>query len=199
MTSLLIHIKHRCPLIWRATESVNGALFALRYPKFDLRAREILCGHSSDGFEFSVVETEDIGPLSAFLNAVPASRLDFFAPHPFDEASLMRLHRNPGFMMMKITRDGAVAGYFFLRCFFIGKAFHGLIVDEKYSGRGLGREMWALSSKICVAGGIRMYATVSEYNVASLISAEKGTDVTVRGRLDNGYIMIECKSRTENA
>ncbi|MCH5328455.1 MAG: hypothetical protein J1E02_05500 [Coprobacter sp.] len=198
MMTLLLFIKHRCPGIWRLVERANGHLFALRYPHVGQAVSEVLpC--SCDEFEFSTVTADDIAPLSAFLNRQPAERLEYFAPHPFDAKTLTRLHRNRAFILMKITHrpDGTLAGYFFLRCFFVGKAFHGLIADSRFSGRGLGKAMWALSAQICRRAGLRMQATVSEHNPASLNSARKATEVTLIGKLSGGYLRIECKTRKD--
>lgn len=200
MTSLLIHIKHRCPLIWRAVERVNGLLFALRFGPMDDVVREVLgtcC--TQDGYRFSSVESDDIPSLSAFLGSLPPQRLEHFNPHAFDVKTLRRLHRNPAFVMMKITHvsDCRLAGYFFLRCFFVGKAFHGLVVAESCAGRGLGTRMWALSSRICARKGLRMFATVSQDNAASLLSARRGTQVRVAEQLADGYLLIECKNREQ--
>lgn len=195
MTSLLIFIKHRFPWVWRCVERLNGWLFGLRCPDFDNTVAEELKGYVSDAFDFSPVAKEDVEALSSFLNGLPAAGLGHFDPHGFDCDTLGRLLENRAFAMMKVTArsDGAMAGYFFLRCFFIGRAFHGLAVGERFRGRGIGRSMWALSSRICSRCGLRMFATVSKHNAASLTSAGKGTEMTVVGELANDYLLIECK------
>ena len=197
MTSLLIFIKHRCPWIWRMVERVNGHLFALRCPEFGETVAGVLDGFALDGFRFSTVSEGDIVPLSEFLKGQPAERLEHFDPHGFDCATLHRLHENPAFAMMKIadSRDGRIVGYFFLRCFFVGRAFHGLVADSGCAGRGLGAAMWSVSARICAQSGLRMLATVSERNAASLASARRGSEVTVVERLADGYVLIECKPK----
>lgn len=173
---------------------MNGVLFALLRPHFGRRAAGVLSGYEGGEFRFSPVAEQDIERLSRFLTSQPAERMRYFNPHGFDTATLRRLHRNPAFVMMKAENgDGTLAGYFFLRCFFTGKAFHGLAASEQVRGCGLGRQMWYLSSKICAAGGVRMLATVSEQNVPSLVSARQGTHVTVVERLFGNYLLIECK------
>lgn len=198
MTSLLIYIKHRFPWIWNAVEWINGRLFTLLYPKLAECVDEVLGECRCDKVEFSAVTSDDIAALSEFRHSQRYEYLSYFDPHPFDAATLTRLLGNRSFAMMKITSrtDGHIVGYFFLRCFFIGKAFHGLIVDERCTNRGLGTAMWALSSRICSKLGLRMFATVSERNAASLTSARNATEVEVAGRLSNGYLLIECKPKT---
>lgn len=200
MTSALISIKRRCPLVWRAVERVNGWLFSLRFPDFGRIMADVLKNFRSDDFIFSPVAEEDIPALSDFLCGQPAERTEYFKPHDFDAETLTRMYRGGAFGMMKITEKagGRFAGYFFLRCFFIGRAFHGLIAAECFAGRGLGTAMWALSSKICSLCGLRMFATVSEKNAASLVSARKATDVTVVEKLADGYLLVECKPLCDN-
>ena len=95
---------------------------------------------------------------------------------------------------MKITDRSSdrLVGYFFLRCFFIGKAFHGLITDREFVNQGLGTSMWKISMEICRQLGIRMYATISIFNLPSLKSASNATKVRVVERLENDFILIEC-------
>lgn len=197
MTSLLIFIKHRFPWIWRAVEAVNSRLFAWRYPRFGSVVAAATAEFVTADFAFSPVTAEETEELSSFLSSQPAERTVWFNPHRFDAGTLRRLQSDPAFAMMKMTRraDGTLAGYLFLRCFFTGKAFHGLIADASCSGRGAGRAMWSLSARICSRAGLRMLATVSERNAASLTSACQGTDVTIAERLSGGYLLIECKPR----
>ena len=199
MTSLLISIKHRCPRIWQAVELVNGWLFAWRCPGFGHAAAEVMAEYDCGEFGFAPVVAEDIPALSEFLNRQPAESREHFDPHGFDAETLTRLLRNPAFVMMKaVCRDGgSLVGYFFLRCFFIGRAFHGLIVDRSYTNCGLGTSMWAVSSQICYRCGLRMFATVSRHNAASLASARRGTQVTVTEELAGGYLLVECKPKND--
>lgn len=199
MTSLLISIKHRFPLVWRAVERVNGLLFALRFRDFDRHVGEVLDSQCGGAFDFLRAGADDAVRLSEFLRSQSAARLEYFNPHPFDAETLRRLGANRAFRMMKVVdrTDGEIAGYFFLRCFFVGKAFHGLIVDARHEGRGIGSAMWALSAEICRRAGLRMFATVAEHNLPSLASARRGTEVEVVERLANEYLLIECKPRTE--
>lgn len=196
IASLLIRIKHRCPWIWRAVERLNGWLFALRYPRFGRTVSEVLEGVSVGEFDFSAVTADDIQSLSSFLTGDEAAGFDHFDPHAFDCATLTRLLGNRSFAMMKVVRrsDGAIAGYFFLRCFFIGRAFHGLAVGRSMRGCGIGTAMWALSMRICSSAGVRMFATVSKHNAASLASLHRAVEATVVEELADDYLLVECKA-----
>ena len=199
MISLLIYIKHRFQWIWNVVEWVNGQIFCLLYPTLSNCINEVLGDCHCERLTFSTVTHEDIASLEKFRQNQTTQYLLYFDPHPFDEHTLNRLLKNKSFAMMKATSnvDGRIVGYFFLRCFFIGKAFHGLIVDERCTNQGLGTVMWALSAKICNKLGLRMYATVSEHNPASLTSARNATDVTVVDKLANDYLLIRCKSKAK--
>lgn len=193
MTSLLIAIKHRFPAFWRLVERLNGRLFAWRFPAFDAAVAEELGRDILAGFDFSPVAEADLDRLSAFLTA-EAAGFDHFDPHPFDPAALRRLRANRAFAMMQVTEreSGVVAGYFFLRGFFVGKAFHGLAVGERFRGRGIGTAMWALSARICNRAGLRLFATVSKHNAASLASLRKAVRYEVAEELANDYLLITC-------
>lgn len=200
MTSLLIYIKHRLPWLWSIAERMNGRLFARLYQTLAQNVDDVLGAYRREDFSFSAITEEDLGALEAFLRRQTSRYLAYFDPHPFDGHTLRRLLNDRAFAMMKITNadDGSFAGYFFLRCFFVGKAFHGLLADERYANRGLGTSMWALSCEICGRTGLRMFATVSEHNAASIASARRATDVAVVERLHNDYMLIECKPRRKD-
>lgn len=197
MTSLLIAIKHRCPWIWRSVEWLNGRLFALRYPGLERTAAAVLAEVSEAEYAFAPVRTEDLAELSAFLERQPAERRRYFDPHGFDRKTLEKLRKNRAFAMMKITETthGRIVGYFFLRGFFVGRAFHGLIVDADHANRGLGTAMWATAMRICDRMGLRMFATIAEANTASLISVRRATEVEVVEQLARSYLLIECKPK----
>ncbi|MBR0300986.1 MAG: hypothetical protein IJQ93_11810, partial [Bacteroidales bacterium] len=135
MIAALIALKRKCPGLWNRVEDVNGLLFRIRYRRLPEKATEILKRREVAGYRYSLLEEMDLPELNAFLNAQPAENLIWFHPHLFDAKTLRRLWRNPAFLMMQVTApDGRMAGYFFLRGFFIGRAFAGLIVDRDDGG-----------------------------------------------------------------
>lgn len=194
LVSSLIYAKHRLKFLWKTAESLNGGLFRLLYPSFALKAEPILQGASSESLIFSMMEPADIPAVVSMLRSQPEGHLALFAPHDFDEATFRRLLRNSGYLLMTVRsrEKESPLGYFFLRAFFTGKAFMGLMVGSEFNGRGIGSEMWKTGAEICRAMGLRMYATVSSHNTASLSSARKGTDVTVKDELTNDYLLIQC-------
>ena len=143
-----------------------------------------------------------MGDIDALIELRKRQRddyLKYFDPHRFDQPTLEKMVRNKAYVLMKVTpkNQNEVVGYFFLRCFFIGKAFHGLIVDERYINRGMGTLMWRISNEICTANHLKMYATVSKNNIPSLVSAGKSTDVIIKKDLPNDFLLIECKRKKQ--
>lgn len=199
MTSFLIFIKHCFPRVWKTVEWINGLLFGLLYRHMEQKASGVLRQYFVPNYEFSVVKKEDLSGLSIFLLDQPRERLVYFSPHEFDLATLKRLFANRAFLMMKVTSSSGrrIQGYFFLRCFFIGKAFHGLIVDRSAEGKSIGTSMWALSMQVCNDMGLRMFATISTHNIASLASAGKATQVNIRKMWANDYLLIECRRKPQ--
>ncbi len=194
ITPLFIFIKHHFSFLWRLIEDVNGMLFKLRYHDVDVIAKDVLNGIQLEHFRFGLVTESDIPYLCTFLNRQTDGYIKHFKPHDFDAATLYHLLYNPAFIMMKAISktDGMIIGYFFLRCFFMGKAFHGLIVDGHSSGKGVGTAMWSSSMLISNRLNIKMYATISKNNEASLRSCRMGTSVNVVKPLPNDYLLIEC-------
>ncbi len=193
MTAILLYIKHHCPWVWGAIEWLNGWLFGLLYGDMDEVAARILAERSARGLELSLVKGGDIAGLALFLQSQPGEYLRCFAPHDFDEGTLARLLRNRAFLMMKASNgaQGGIVGYFFLRCFFVGRAFHGFLVGKGHEGAGIGAAMMACNAAICARKGLRLFSTVSEDNVASRKASERVSDILTAKRLGNGYMLIE--------
>lgn len=196
LTSVLIRLKHACPALWRVVEWGNSQLMALRYSRLRDQAvvacRTIACPSQT---EWSLVTPDDAPSLSAFLTPMPERLTAWFAPHPFDPATLRRMACGNSFVMFKVTHGGRIVGYHFLRCFFTGKAFHGLIVADDMAGRGIGTHMWALAADICQRLGLDMQATIHPDNIASLTSCRHGCDATIISTLSNGYLQVKCRKK----
>lgn len=195
MTGFLVSLKHNHPAIWSVVERINGVVFRLLYGDISTKAGAVLEGHSVSGCGFALVGEEDLVSLESFLQAQTPDTLKWFNPHAFDFKTLQRLYRNPAFLMMKVYNkdSGLLAGYFFLRCFFIGQAFAGLIVDPEWQNRGIGSRIWKLQSEICAKCKLRMRATISSENKPSIASCHNGTAACQLQQLDGGYLAMECK------
>ena len=195
MIKFLVKFKRSHPGAWEMVEKVNGSLFRLFYGNVSKKADEILAGQSVSGCSFATVKEADLDSLERFLNSQPKDYLEWFNPHDFDRKTLERLFKNPSFLMMKVCSEaGEMVGYFFLRSFFIGRSFGGLLVDRDWQNRGIGSRIWHLQTLICKRCGLKMRATISTDNKPSVASCRKGTAMTELQKLENGYIAVECKS-----
>ncbi len=198
MTALLIYLKHHCPRLWLTIEWANSLLFSLRYRRADSIAAAELQTLADGGIRLSLVEEGDITVLARLLQRQPEDYLRYFHPHPFTEHELRRLLRSRAFIMMKatLTRDGTMAGYCFLRCFCVGKAFHGFLVGKGYEGHGIGAAMMKANKAICRRLRLRLYSTVSSRNIASLRASEKAASIVSKTPLRDGYMLIEWETGT---
>lgn len=196
--SLIIRLKHKYPSLWNVVERVNGFIFKQRHGQLELISRDVIGTYNKDGFSYDILTKSDIDELIVFRQQQPAGYLKYFDPHPFDHKTLNRLLDNPSYSLMKIRekKTGKIVAYFFLRCFFVGKAIHGLITDSEHTNLGLGTSMWQISMEICRRMGFRMYATVSQHNIASLTSARNATEVSVSENLANEFYLIECTPKS---
>lgn len=197
MIRRLVNLKHRFPGAWELVEQMNGGLFWLRYRNLKAPARNVLEKIDVAACRFSLMEKNDLPELQDMLSRQHEDQLKWFHPHGFDLQTLERKFKNPAFLMMKVTDpDGAVIGYFFLRCFFIGRAFAGLIVDAPWQNKGIGTAIWAACADICQKEGIRMQATIAKDNLPSIASCRKGTEAQPVANLEDGYLAVECRKKT---
>ena len=196
MIRALVTFKHRFPRVWNLVEAANGGLFRLRFRRMKTLSASVLEKVDVAGCRFALLEKEDLGALEALLSRQDEENLTWFHPHAFDQKTLARLYRNHAFLMMKVTApDGLMVGYFFLRCFFIGRAFAGLLVDKPWQNRGIGTAIWASCAEICSLAGLRMQATISTENKPSMASCRKGTECRELQALEDHYLAIECKQK----
>jgi GNAT superfamily N-acetyltransferase len=195
MIEFLVSIKHNHPVIWEFVERINGVLFRLLYGNISAKAESVLEGHSVAGCGFALIKEEDISPLENFLQAQTPETLKWFNPHAFDAKTLRKLYRNPAFLMMKVYNEdsGRIAGYFFLRCFFIGQAFTGILVDPEWQNLGIASRIWQLQTEICAQCKLRLRATIASENKSCIAACHNGTTVSELQQLDNGYLAMECK------
>ena len=196
MIRFLVALKWKCPWVWNRIEDLNGLLFRLRYRNIGRIAGEVLDKVDVASCRFSLLNGEDLGALEALLDRQGEENLTWFRPHAFGAKTLQKLFRNPSFLMMQVTApDGSMVGYFFLRCFFIGRAFAGLLVDKPWQNQGIGTAIWAACADICHQTGMTMMATISTENKPSIMSCRKGTDFREIQELEDHYLAVECKRK----
>lgn len=98
---------------------------------------------------------------------------------------------NKGFLSYIVMKDSQVVGYFFLRCYFMGKCYRGYMTDYRWYRKGINRLMGEVATDIAVALGITMYGSINKDNVASLKSAESVNDIRVIKVHDDGDMIVE--------
>ena len=198
LESRLISFKRLFPWLWRRVEAINGVLFLLGHRNMREVASEVLAETEFEGYEFSLASIDDAKRLSGFFQRQPEESFRYFIPHFFDEKTLRRLIGGHSFLVMKAAdaATGEIKGYFFLRCFFIGRAFAGLLVDSGERSKGLGTSIWEACSRICGRLGIRMFATVSERNLPSMISCRRGTEIISSEKISDDYLLVECGTKS---
>lgn len=189
-------LKDKFGFLWELIEIVNGWLFGIRYRKKLKNLNGLLAPLSN---EYCIRQTteEDVLPLVRFFSEQPEDAFEFFKPHGFDEKSIRRIVRNMAFQTFVVMDGDRVIGYFFLRSFFTGKCFRGRMADYRSRGKGIGKLMAKAIEKVAVYEGLRMFASISPDNLASLESAKAVSDVKILKTLDNGYYYIECKPKKE--
>lgn len=183
-------IRDKFSFLWEIVESVNGWLFACRYRNKLMGVNELLAPLSSEYIVRQTNET-DVNSLVQFFKEQPDEAFEFFKPHGFDEKSVRKIVKNKAFQTFVVTDNERVLGYFFLRSFFNGKCFRGRIADYRTRGKGIGKLMAKAIEQVAVYEGLRMFASISPDNFASLESAKAVSDVMVIKTLENGYYYVE--------
>lgn len=192
MVKLLVYIKHHLSFIWTLIEWCNSVLFALLYGKKLRKILPRLLEEVSSGeYYYKLLGKDDMADLAEFFAHQPAEAYTFFNPHKLDERSLVKKNKDKSFVMIGTYCDDKLVGYSFLRCFFNKQAFRGKIVDVNYQGRGIAKQMGVLTTNICLALGLRLYATISKNNVKSIASSKAVNEVRIVKELEDDYLYVE--------
>ena len=184
-------IKDKCNFLWDAVEWGNSSIFALQYREKLKGIPQILKGISDNTFTIRMTVESDAKNLEVFFAEQPESAFEFFKPHGFDEKSVLKVLNNKAFMTFVVTEEDNIVGYFFLRAFVNGKCFRGKIVDYRWRNKGIAKQMGIATNHIATHLGLRMFATISPDNYASMASSKAVNDVRIVKTLDNGYYYIE--------
>lgn len=213
-------LRDKMPWLWNLVDILNSVLFNLRYEN-KLRAVEadVYKRYESESgmriVPMSEVKTDD---LVAFFAAQPEETYEFFKPHGFDGKALRKLQRNKSFLGYVLIDDSSkglisskslkgdfsnpstplnssntpvIAGYCFIRSFFMGKGFRGRMVGISHRGRGLGTLMNRMMNEVGFGIGLRLFETVSKRNVASYRSAMSASNVKVLEEMEDDELYLE--------
>lgn len=183
-------IKDRLPFIWNLIESANEKLFQLRYGS-RLQNVPACLEQYQDVYRIKEATLEDVQSMVAFFARQPEEAYTYFQPHDFDEKSIKRLVKNKAYLIFLVCNDKDIVGYYFLRCFFIGKSFLGKMVDHGHQGKGIGKMMCLSAMDVATVLHLRMFETISKDNISSLYSTQKVLDTRIIEEMENNYIYIE--------
>ena len=186
-------LRDKLPWIWDLIDILNSWLFSMRFgSKLGKIEAEILERYSKEcGMRIVPMREVPTEELVAFFAAQPEEAFTFFKPHGFDAKSIKKLQRNKSFVAYILLEGSAIAGYCFIRSFFMGKGFRGRMVGISHRGRGLGTLMNRLMNDVGFGIGLRLFETVSKKNVASYRSAMSASDVKVVEELENDELYLE--------
>lgn len=191
MYKLVQFIRHRVPFIWNFIEFLNTSAFKLRYGRKLKSLQNLLSGFDDDTTSYQLAEDKDAPKLVEFFKQQPQSAFEFFKPHDFDINTILKLVRNPAFIMILAKVDSKIIGYSFLRCFANGKSFRGKIVDIDYRGKGVAKQFGLQTTEIASRLGIGLYGTISKSNVSSMASSKSSNEIKIIEELPDDYILIQ--------
>ena len=195
------------PWLWDLVDVLNSWLFGLRFgKKLHEVEQKVLesygkeCGMTI--VPMSEVKTDD---LVAFFAAQPEEAFTFFKPHGFGDKALRKLQKNKSFLAYVLLDPNsnsdsnlsipsnlpAIAGYCFIRSFFMGKGSRGRMVGISHRGRGLGTLMNRMMNDVGFGIGLRLFETVSKRNVASYRSAMSASNVKVLEEMEDDELYLE--------
>ena len=186
-------LRDKMPWLWDFVDIVNSVLFKFRFGS-KLRAveAEVLKRYEAESglriVPMSEVKTDD---LVVFFAAQPEEAFTFFKPHGFDAKALRKLQRNKSFLAYILLDGSQIAGYAFIRSFFMGKGFRGRMVGISHRGRGLGTLMNRMMNDVGFGIGLRLFETVSKRNVASYRSAMSASNVKVLEEMEYDELYLE--------
>lgn len=190
-------IQSYLPFVWNLIEDMNSFLFVVRYGK-KLKVVPNILNSFSTSFSLCVAENSDAPDLAEFFSRQPVSAYEYFKPHNFDRKTIEELVRRKSYLFFLVKDEEKIVGYYFLRCFFMGKSYLGKIVDVDYRGKGIGKLMCLSAMEVATSMGLHMYETISKNNIASLYSTQKVLDTKILKEMPGNYIYIEDLPKAKN-
>lgn len=200
-------LRDRMPWLWDLVDILNSWLFNMRFgSKLGKIEAGILERYGKECdmriLPMREVPTEE---LVAFFAAQPEEAFTFFKPHGFDVKSIKKQQRSNSFLAYVLldlnsnsvlnlpnsSERPAIAGYCFIRSFFMGKGFRGRMVGIDHRGRGLGTLMNRLMNDVGFSIGLRLFETVNKKNVASYRSAMSASNVKVLEEMEDDDLYLE--------
>lgn len=181
-------LRDKMPWLWDLVDLLNSFLFDIRYSG---KLKKINLNEEIADYKVLPISKVETDELERFFVEQPEEVFKFFKPHEFDANSLKKLQKNNAFLGYVLKNEKQIVGYVFLRSFFTGKCFRGKIVDYRYRGKGLAKTLGMLANKVAYGIGLRMFATVSPENMASLQSSKAVNEVKIIKIMPNGDYFVE--------
>lgn len=186
-------LRDKMPFIWDLIDLLNSWLFGLRYGS-KLRAVESATLEKyGKECKMKIVPMREVSAegIEKFFVAQPEEAYEFFKPHGFDAKSIKKIQRLNSFLAYIMLEGEDVAGYCFIRSFFMGKGFRGRMVGIDHRGRGLGTLMNKLMNEVGFGIGLRLFETVNKKNVASYRSTMSASNVMVLEEMVDDDLYLE--------
>lgn len=183
-------LRDKCPWIWDLVERFNSFLFSIRYGRRLKQLPEILERYQ-DEYSIELIERKHLDDLTRFFQEQPGEAFEFFRPHAFDWKTLRKLQKNKAFLSFVVQKDNTIVGYFFLRCYFLGKCFRGYMVDYRWRNRGISKLTAKVMTDVATMLEIPSYGTIAPDNMASMKSQGAVNDIKIIEQLANGDYYVE--------
>lgn len=186
------YIQKRIPFLWRWIEGINSFGFGLLYGK---RLAHLPENFETDEPSYTIrrAAVQDVDAMVTFFANQPEQSYTYFRPHAFDAKTLRTLIMRKSMIMYLVwNTKHEVIGYFFLRCFCMGKGYRGYIVDYRYYRKGIGLQMGKALNQIAMTLQIPTYKTISPNNISSMELAKKVCTISTLGKTNNGDLHIQC-------
>lgn len=183
-------LKDKLSWIWNIIEWINSILFQLRYGN---KLEHISFSETPEGYRVYPIALVPTSDLVDFFAKQPEDAFTYFHPHKFDLKTLGHMQKNKSFLayVLMEQKTGAIVGYCFNRCYFIGRGFRGRLVDIDNRGKGLGIAMNKLLNEVGFRIGIRLFETVSKDNIASFRSTLSASKVKIVKEMPNNELYLE--------
>lgn len=184
-------IQEKTPFVWDAVEELNSVLFVMRCGRKLKTVPGILSQHNG-AYTYRLATLDDIDALTHFFVSQNQEDFHFFSPHKFDAATIRKLIKRRSHLFFVVCdKEGRIAGYYFLRCFFIGRSFLGKYVGREHRGLSIGKEMSLSAMDVANSLGLNMFGTISPKNKSSLHSAQSALRVHVIKELSDGSLYLK--------
>ena len=183
-------LRDKCPWLWDVVERFNSFIFSIRYGRKLKLLPEILERYQ-DEYRIELIERKHLDDLTKFFQEQPGEAFEYFRPHAFDWETLRKLQKNKAFLSFVVQKEDTVVGYFFLRCYFMGKCFRGYMVDYRWRNKGISKLTAKVMTDIATLLEIPSYGTIAPENMASMKSQGAVNDIKIIEQLANGDYYVE--------